>query len=157
MSTPRRLRASRAGAESAEPGYRPDVAVTVTIRDQAGARAIAEPALALEVPTAVTLRNLIRTRVREEVAEANAAIDKGVDFRTLVQPTEAEVTLNGYRMHRGNTIDWRRQADKAEEAFGRNGFFVLVDGRQVEDLDDELALTPESEIRFVRLTPLVGG
>jgi hypothetical protein len=133
------------------------VAVTVSIRDQAGARATTEPAFELDVPATVTLRDLVRTRVREEVAKANAAIAEGLDFRTLVRPTEAETTLNGYRMRKGKTIDWRRQAERAEEAFGRNGFFVLVDGRQVEDLDEELALTADSEIRFVRLTPLVGG
>ncbi len=131
--------------------------VTVSIRDQTGARGTAEEAFELDVPAAVTLRDLIRTRVREEVAKANAAIGEGLDFRTLVQPTEAETTLNGYRMRRGRTIDWQRQAGKAEEAFGRNGFFVLVDGRQVEDLDEDLALTADSDIRFVRLTPLVGG
>jgi hypothetical protein len=133
------------------------VGVTVSIRDQAGARSTAEPAFELDVPPAVTLRDLIRTRVREEVAKANAAIVEGRAFRTLVQPTEAEATLNGYRLQKGKTIDWRRQADKAEDAFGRNGFFVLVNGRQVEHLDEELALTADSEIRFVRLTPLVGG
>src|SRR5919204_4969690 len=71
-------------------GYRRSVAVTVSIRDQAGARATAEPALELDVPAAVTLRDLIRTRAREEVAKANAAIGAGQAFRTLVQPTEAE-------------------------------------------------------------------
>lgn len=133
------------------------MAVTVSIRDQANARADGEPALELDVPAALTLRDLIRTRVREEVAKANSAIERGREFKTLVQPVEAEVTLNGYRLRQGRTIDWQRQADKAEEAFRRNGFFVLVDGRQVEELDEELALTAESEIRFVRLTPLVGG
>jgi hypothetical protein len=138
-------------------GYRRLVGVTVSIRDQAGTRALAEPALELDVPAAVTLRDLIRTRVREEVAKANAAVDNGKTFRTLVQPTEAEATLNGYRLRKGKAIDWRRQADKAEEAFRSNGFFVLVDGRQVERLDEELELTADSEIRFVRLAPLVGG
>jgi hypothetical protein len=138
-------------------GYRRLMGVTVSIRDQIGARATAQPAVELDVPAAVTLRDLIRTRVREEVAKANAAIGQGRAFRTLVQPTEAEGTLNGYRLGKGRTIDWRRQADKAEAAFGRNGFFVLVDGRQVEGLDEELALTADAEIRFVRLTPLVGG
>jgi hypothetical protein len=133
------------------------VGVTVSIRDQAGARTSAEQALVLDVPAALTLRDLIRTRVREEVAKANAAIGDGRAFRTLVQPTEAEATLNGYRLRKGRTIDWQRQADEAEKAFARNGFFVLVDGRQLEDLDEELALTADSEIRFVRLTPLVGG
>jgi hypothetical protein len=34
---------------------------------------------------------------------------------------------------------------------------VIVGDRQVDDLDEELELTPETEIRFLRLTPLVGG
>jgi hypothetical protein len=138
-------------------GYRPAVGVTVSIRDQAGARADAMDALELEVPAAITLRDLIRTRVREEVAKANAAAARGREFRTLVQPVESEVTLNGYRLREGRTIDRERQADKAEQAFLGNGFFVLVDGRQVEELEDELALTADSDIRFVRLTALVGG
>ena len=81
----------------------------------------------LEIPAAVKWRDLIRTRVREELAKANAAIGEGRKFRTLVQPTEAEATLNGYRLRKGRTIDWRRQADEAETAFARNGFFVLVE------------------------------
>jgi hypothetical protein len=138
-------------------GHQRGVAVTVSIRDQAGARAEAAGTLELELPSALTLRDLIRTRVREEVAKANAAALRGESFRTLVQPVDAEVTLNGYRLHEGRTIDWERQAAKAEEAFGSNGFFVLVDGRQVEELDEVLALSADSDVRFVRLTPLVGG
>ena len=131
--------------------------MTVAIRDQAGTRAGAVDALELDVPAALTLRDLIRTRVREEVAIANAAARRGAEFRTLVQPVDAEVTLNGYRLKEKRTIEWERQAAKAEQAFRRNGFFVLVDGRQVEDIDEELSLTADSDIRFVRLTPLVGG
>jgi hypothetical protein len=138
-------------------GITKGVAVTVSIRDQAGARAEATDALELDIPSALTLRDLMRTRVREEVANANAAAVRGQTFRTLVQPVDAEVTLNGYRLRERRTIDWEQQAAKAEEAFQRNAFFVLVDGRQVEELDDELALTADSDIRFVRLTPLVGG
>jgi hypothetical protein len=133
------------------------VAVTVSVRDQAGAATAAEQTFELDVPAALTLRDLIRTRVREEVAKANSAIERGQPFRTLVQPTEAEVTLNGYRLGKERRIDWQRQAARAEEAFRRNGFVVLVEGRQVEDLDEELALGADSEIRFIRLTPLVGG
>ena len=129
--------------------------VTVTIRDDVRPGNERHELVLEDIPAAITLRDIIHTRVREEVAKANAGGER--EFRTLVQPVGAEVTLNGYRLPRGRTIDWRRQAEKAEEAFARNGFFVLVDGRQVEDLDEELELTADSEIRFVKLTPLVGG
>ena len=36
-------------------------------------------------------------------------------------------------------------------------FFVLVDDRQLDGLDDEIAVRPETEVRFVKLVPLVGG
>lgn len=113
-------------------------------------------ALALpDVPDRVTVRELIRTRVREEVARANA--DRSRPRRLLVAPVDAEETVNGYRIKEGRAIDWQRQADVAEEAFARQGFFLFVDGGQVTSLDDEIELGADSEIRFLRLTPLVGG
>jgi hypothetical protein len=109
----------------------------------------------LDIPGTVTLRELIGLRVREEVARYNAQPTER--FRGLVRPTEAEEDLNGYRMRTPTRIDWERQADAAVTAFGRNGFFVLVTDRQVEDLDEELTLDEASDVAFVRLVPLVGG
>jgi hypothetical protein len=43
------------------------------------------------------------------------------------------------------------------EAFTKNGFFVLVAGRQVADLDEVVDLSAASDVSFVRLVPLVGG
>jgi hypothetical protein len=128
---------------------------TITIRDETRpGRAHSELELP-DLPDRITLRELIRTRVREEVAKAN--LHRETAHHLLIQPTEAEVTLNGYRLRKSKTIDWERQAEVAEEAFGRNRFFVIVDDRQVESLDDELELTPQTEVRFLKLTPLVGG
>jgi hypothetical protein len=42
-------------------------------------------------------------------------------------------------------------------AFKRNGFVVLVDDRQVTDLDEVLEVSADTEVSFVRLVPLVGG
>jgi hypothetical protein len=128
--------------------------VSLTVRDQTGTRATSELTLP-DLSERVTLRELIRTRVREEVARVNA--DPGLEFRTLVRPTDAEERLNGFRLRRRKPVSWERQAAVAEEGFERNAFFVLVDGRQVEDLDEELALTADSDISFVKLVPLVGG
>jgi hypothetical protein len=129
--------------------------VTVTVRDESSPGRVGGTLTLEEIPSALTVRDLIRTRVREEVARANAA--PGGEFRTLVEPADAERTLNGFRLRKPRRLDWEQQADIAVEAFGRNGFFVLVGGRQVEDLDEELELDPDTEIRFIKLTPLVGG
>jgi hypothetical protein len=129
-------------------------AVSVTVRDERSpGRSSGELELTLDPRT--TLRDLIRTRVREEVARYNSS--PGERFNGLVQPTDAEEDANGYRLSKPRRLDWEQQAQVAEEAFGRNGFFVIVGDRQVDDLDEELELTPETEIRFLRLTPLVGG
>jgi hypothetical protein len=128
----------------------------VRVRDEAGPGwDTGDPFLLPDLPDRITVRELIRTRVREEVAKANA--DRSRPRRLLVAPLEAEETVNGYRLREGRTVDWERQADIAVEAFQRQGFFVFVDGEQAGELDEEVALHADSEIRFLRLTPLVGG
>jgi hypothetical protein len=103
----------------------------------------------------LTVRELIRSRVWQEVSEYNARTD-GV-FRGLVQPTEAERELNGYRLPRGRRIDFDAQFAAALEAFERNRVLLLVDDRQFESLDEEVELRAASEVTFLRLVPLAGG
>ncbi|MFG2330403.1 hypothetical protein ACGFMM_12320 [Streptomyces sp. NPDC048604] len=50
-----------------------------------------------------------------------------------------------------------REFARAVDAFGRNGFLVLVGDRQVEDLDETVELGPDTEVTFLKLVPLVGG
>jgi hypothetical protein len=129
--------------------------LTLTIEDE---RAPGKPlgSLTLEdIPSRITLRDLIQTRVREEVARYNSAPTR--EFRLLVQPVDAEVSLNGFRLEEPRRLDWQEQARVAIEAFKGNGFFVLVGDRQVADLDEELELDADTTVRFLRLTPLVGG
>jgi hypothetical protein len=103
----------------------------------------------------ITVRDLIRQRVRHEVEEYNR---RQVDtFRGLVQPTDSERTLNGYRLKQPRVIDAAAQLAKAIDAFEGNQIIVLVDDRQVESLDEEIALRPDTRVSFLRLTPLVGG
>jgi hypothetical protein len=101
------------------------------------------------------LREVIRRRVVDEVARYNAAA--GEVFQGLVQPTGTERLLNGYRMRRRRAIDPQAQCQLALDAFGRNGFLVLVGDRQVEDLDAVIELGSGVEVSFLKLVPLVGG
>ena len=78
-------------------------------------------------------------------------------FRGLVQPTEAEKVLNGYKLRERRKINWEEQYARAVEAFERNGFFMLVDDRQVDRLDEEIELKVATEVSFIKLVPLVGG
>jgi hypothetical protein len=108
-----------------------------------------------DVPDRITLQDLIRLRVREEVARYNLRpVER---FVGLVQPEGATPDGTGYRLRRPRPIDWERQADAAIASFLRNGFFVLVDKKQVVDLDAEIVLTETLDVGFIKLTPLVGG
>src|SRR4051812_32385862 len=131
------------------------MSTTITVKDESvtGQSISAFP---LELLTEqITVRELIRSRVYQEVDDYNRKAPEY--FRGLVQPTDAEQTLNGYKVRKARQIDWKTQFDKALEAFQRNNFFVLVDDRQVEELDEELTLTHTSTVSFVKLVPLVGG
>jgi len=128
---------------------------TITIRDATlTGQSIAEHPLDL-LTERVTVRELIRSRVYQEVQDYNRSQPE--TFRGLIQPTDAEQTLNGYRVRGHRQIDWKAQFEKACDAFERNGFFVLVNDRQPDSLDEELTIDPTKTVTFVKLVPLVGG
>nr|WP_062333549.1 hypothetical protein [Herbidospora sakaeratensis] len=127
----------------------------VTFRDEtATGRALAEFSLP-DLPERISARELVRLRVREEVARHNAAPSH--HYRGLVRPIDAEADLNGYRLRTARRLDWEKQADAAEAAFLRNGFLLLVGDRQILDLDVEIDLLTDPVVSFVKLVPLVGG
>jgi len=136
------------------------MSVTVTIRDEtAGGSSYHE--MPLEFPSEkITVRELIRSRVYQEVQDFNRDQDQRV-FRGLVQPSDAERVLNGnrpeYRLKQHRQLDWKEQFEKATAAFEQNGFFILIGDRQAESLDQEFTLTPSTDVSFVKLTMLVGG
>ena len=103
----------------------------------------------------VSVRELIRLRVFQEVEDYNQTLPTA--FRMLVQPSEAERTLNGFKFSKPRQVNPQAQFDKAIQAFISNAFIVLVDDRQVDTLDDEIALRPETTVSFLKLVPLVGG
>lgn len=103
----------------------------------------------------VTVRELIRARVYQEVTEYNAR--QSDFFRGLVQPEGSERTAGGFRLRKQRKIDWEEQYKKALKGFQGNGFLILVDERQVDDLDEEIELRYDAKVSFLRLVPLVGG
>jgi hypothetical protein len=78
-------------------------------------------------------------------------------FHGLVQPSDTERSLNGFKMRRRRTIDPERQFELAKRAFYSNGFILLVDDRQVDELEDEIEIRPDTTVTFLKLVPLVGG
>lgn len=103
----------------------------------------------------LTVGELIARRVHDEVAAYNER--QSGTFQGLVQPVESERVLNGYRLRPTKLIDAEQQVYRALEAFQNNGFFVLVNDRQAERLDEEVWLGEGATASFLKLTPLVGG
>jgi hypothetical protein len=103
----------------------------------------------------MTVREVIRGRIYQEVRDYNQREPEC--FRGLVEPAEAELVLNGYKLKQRRQIDWKEQFKRACEAFERNGFFLLVDDRQATHLDQEFLVKADTEVSFVKLVPLVGG
>ncbi len=128
---------------------------TVIVRDQSTA-GIGSASSTLEFPSEhLTVRELIRERVYQEVQDYNRRRDGA--FRGLIQPSDAEVAINGYRLKPGRELDWKRQFERACEAFNARGFLLLIGDRQTTSLDDEVTLSRGVEVTFLRLVPLVGG
>lgn len=129
--------------------------LTVTINDTTGVGKITNTINVSFRQDHVTVRDIIAARVEKEVSEYN---NKKPDyFMGLVQPTHAERTLNGYKMKERKYIDAEKQVYIALDAFMKNVYFILIDNKQAETLDQEVKITTASNIRFVKLTPLIGG
>ena len=131
------------------------MSTTLLVRDEStGGQTTNE--LSLEFLTErIDVRELIRSRVYQEVQDYNRSA--GGVFRGLVQPTDAEQVLNGFRLRKPRQIDWKKQFEQAVEAFEAGRVLVLVDQKQVSSLDEEIVLGPGTDVAFLRLVPLVGG
>lgn len=136
------------------------MSVTVTICDETASGHVYHE-LPLEFPSEqITVRELIRERVYQEVGDFNRQADLQV-FRGLVQPSDTEQVLNGkrpeFRMKQRRQIDWKPQFEKALQAFEKSGFLILIDNQQAEHLDQQFTVRQGTQISFVKLTLLVGG
>jgi hypothetical protein len=120
------------------------MAYAVLTRDETTAGdSTAGPTLEFPVER-ISVRELIRARVYQEVQDYNRS--KGEVFRGLVQPSDAETSLNGFKMRHRREVDWKAQFDRACEAYVGNRVLVLVGERQTGGLDEELLLTRGVEV-----------
>lgn len=103
----------------------------------------------------ISAEELIQKRVTLEVENYNNKLPDY--FNGLIKPTDAEKTLNGFKLKKKQVIDAEKQVYSALNAFQKNGFFILVDNKQIEELNEKIMLKSTSKVSFVKLTPLVGG
>jgi len=130
---------------------------TLTIRDQTLTPDGDDHVFNLEFPReSITVRELIRERVYQEVEDYNRSPAVTHSFRGLVQPGKPERELNGPRGRAGE-VDWKEQFEVATEAFQKRGIVVLIGDRQAESLDETIEIKDGTEVTFLRLVMLVGG
>ena len=99
---------------------------TITVRDETASGSVTNQ---IETPIAderITVRELIRSRVYQEVKDYNArlALEPDAPFHGLVLPGEIESRLNRPRTEK--PIDWQRQFERATDAFRRGQILLLV-------------------------------
>lgn len=128
---------------------------TLTVYDETTGQGRSEPIEIEFLTDHVSVEELIRQRVYQEVKDFN--VDRSQVFRGLVQPTDSEPTADGFKVRKPQPIDWHEQFDKACEAFRENRFILLVGDRQAESLDERITVEPAAEVTFLKLVPLVGG
>lgn len=101
----------------------------------------------------ISLRDIIIERIRYEVDRYNN-LGNWCCYG-LVQPTEIERKLNQPLKKR--SVDFDKQVEAALKGFESNSFFVLIGGKQVDNLSTLVDFTESSNVSFVKLTPLIGG
>ena len=135
---------------------------TLTITDETAAGDILHQ-ISLQFEEAyITVKALIKARVEEEIERYSKEIS---DYRKnkilslgschcLVLPTNLENRLN---KKVDFVIDIEKQVYVAINAFQNNGFIILVDDEQAEDLNQKVLVDESTTVSFIKLTPLVGG
>jgi len=112
--------------------------------------------------TPITLRRLIADIVRDQVQQFEDRQQQRQFLRVLTERDIAEGAQRG-KIESGATdvplqpVDVAEAVETALLAFQDGLYLVAIDEETIESLDQELLLTEESRITFIRLTLLAGG
>jgi hypothetical protein len=113
----------------------------------------------------ITLRELIRLAVTEQVAELRVNVSRCRQLLDRQYMTDGDVAAAAKRgalkmpsrAHMVGELDVDAEVERALHAFEGRRFVVFNGGRQVEHLDDEVSVRLGEPVVFLRLTALVGG
>jgi hypothetical protein len=110
----------------------------------------------------VTLRDLIDHVVREEVAafqrrQRDRLTLHALSARQIEEAAERGKIDSGGSDVQPQDVDPDAAVAVAIQAFEDGLYFVAIDERQVEQLDQQVFLRPDSQVTFIRLTLLAGG
>jgi hypothetical protein len=109
----------------------------------------------------LTLRDFIGRVVRAEVAafgerQAERRLTRFLSEPQIQQQAErGRVDFGGRDLHQD--VDGDQAVGVALESFEDGLYLVVIDGRQYESLDEQVAVGADSRVTFLRLVPLAGG
>ena len=124
---------------------------TLTINDESAAGEILHQISLQFKNEYITAKELIEARISAEIA--NYKNQRSIAINGLVLPTDLEKRLNNKKME----VNLDQQLDVAFKAFQNNGFILLINDEQVENLNERFLVEENTPVSFIKLTPLVGG
>lgn len=106
----------------------------------------------------ITARELIRRSVLAQIRAlaAEPAVETEAAMAALARQYPFESEDPAGKARRG-AIDAEAEVERALRAFQERRFTILIEGRRVERLEEELHLLGHVEAKFLRLVPLAGG
>lgn len=111
--------------------------------------------------SAATLRDLIGHVVRAEVADFKERQAEKRLLKALTTKEMAEGLARGKIDAGGRDLDQVVDPDQAVavalQAFADGLYLVVLDDRELRDLDDPVVLRPDSCVCFIRMAMLAGG
>ncbi len=129
-----------------------------------------QPAILELIEERITVGELIRRTVEEQVRElvGRRKLDALQAQQALARQylTEDEV---GAQARQGAVrypsshpqsiprISPQAEVQKALVAFERGSYMVLIDGKRMERLDEQITFAPGTKVTFLRVMPLAGG
>jgi hypothetical protein len=120
---------------------------SVDFIDQIGARpATFQTSISFATTDIISVRELIKARVKSEIGKLRKRDE--LDPVRFAIYGELPVTL---------TINDADMIDRAVRSFVKRQYLLFVDSKQCAYLEDVVHLGTESKVKFLRITPLVGG
>lgn len=130
---------------------------TLTVRDESTSGTTLRSTTVEFSTEQLTVEDLIRSYVFQAVKDSNAKRLNATGSAPMVDPASDEVILNGAKSAEPAAISWHAEFDKTKQAFKRHQILVFVNELQVKSLDEVVTLAPSTDVKFLRLTMLMGG
>jgi hypothetical protein len=119
----------------------------------------------------MTAKEIIARAVEEQInslVPKNRKVDLKKARRMLVRQYMSQSDLEKEGLSTGperpkdsgkwkQKVNVKKEIQRATDAFVEGRVVMIVNGEQVQDLEDQVVLKSDTKVKFIRLTPLVGG